>query len=67
MKSRSRFIEFGVALGAAIGAIAGVATHQLNVWMLLGIGVGLAVGVALRDRKQAACRMNETERKSLQS
>jgi uncharacterized protein YfiM (DUF2279 family) len=66
MESGCTFTGFGLALGIAAGAALGSATHQIQVWLLLGAGIGLAVGVALRDRKQTAGRAN-TEQKSIRS
>jgi len=49
MKSNVRLIA--ALIGAAVGVSLATATHHPSVWLPLGIGVGLAVGVALRDRK----------------
>ncbi len=54
MRTKSRFIAFGGAIGAAIRAAMAIATQQPGVWLPLGIGIGLAIGVAIRDRRQAA-------------
>jgi hypothetical protein len=66
MENGYTFTGFGLALGMVAGAALGSATHQIQVCLLLGAGIGLAVGVALRDRKQTAGRAN-TEQKSIRS
>jgi hypothetical protein len=64
MENGYMFTGFGLTLGIAAGAALGSATHQTQVWLLLGAGIGLAVGVALRDRKRTAHR-EHTEHKSI--
>jgi uncharacterized membrane protein YoaK (UPF0700 family) len=51
MTSKSRFLALGFVIGATIGAAMAGATHQPAVWLPLGAGIGLAIGVAVRDRK----------------
>jgi len=40
----------GVAIGASIGAAMALVTHQAAVWLPLGIGIGLAIGVEIREK-----------------
>jgi len=51
MKSNSRFVGIGLAVGAGFAAGMTAATHRPEMWIPLGIGIGLAVGVGIRDRK----------------
>ncbi|MBZ5706884.1 MAG: hypothetical protein LAN63_16155 [Acidobacteriia bacterium] len=54
MKSKPQWIGLGVALGAGLGAALGVATHQMGPWLVIGIGIGLAIANAMADRRNAA-------------
>jgi len=54
MKYKMRIIA--TSIGAAIGAALATTTHHPSVWLPLGIGVGLAVGVGLRDHKNQIAR-----------
>jgi predicted MFS family arabinose efflux permease len=57
-------IFIGVLIGGVIGVAMAAATHHPAVWLPLAIGVGLAVGVAIRDRnnygKQGTSRKGVT-------
>src|SRR5947209_1691105 len=43
----SKAIGLGMAFGTAAGAILGVATDKVGVWLPIGIAVGLAIGLAV--------------------
>ena len=58
MKSQSS-IAYAVALGAGIGAAMGSATHHMGVWLTLAVGIGLAIGVAIRDRRNCLNAMQQ--------
>ena len=53
MQSDTRIIGMGVALGAAIGTALTVASHHAAVWLPLAIGSGLAIAIAIRDRRHS--------------
>jgi hypothetical protein len=47
-------MALGIALGAGVGAALGVATHQIGPWLVIGIGIGLAIASGMAERKSAA-------------
>jgi len=51
MLSDFHIIGFGAGLGAAIGAALTLASRHAAVWLPLAVGIGLAVAVAIRDRR----------------
>jgi hypothetical protein len=54
MQSDACIIGMGVGMGAAIGTALAVASQHAEVWLPLAIGSGLAIAVAIRDRRQGA-------------
>ena len=56
MPSDARIIGMGVAMGAAIGTALTVASQPAAVWLPLAIGSGLAIAIAIRDRRQGGDR-----------
>jgi hypothetical protein len=60
MKSES-LIGAGLGIGAGIGAAMGSATHHMGVWLALGTGIGLAIAVGIRDRRNAMCARPKQE------
>jgi uncharacterized membrane protein YoaK (UPF0700 family) len=52
MQSDACIIGMGVAMGAAIGIALTVASQHAAVWLPLAIGSGLAIAIAIRDRRQ---------------
>jgi len=56
MKDNEHFVAFGILIGAVFGAVMTAATHRPEMWIPLAIGIGLAVGVGIRDRKNRALR-----------
>jgi hypothetical protein len=53
MQSDARIIGMGVAMGAAIGTALTVVSQHGAVWLPLAIGSGLAIAIAIRDRRQS--------------
>jgi uncharacterized membrane protein YoaK (UPF0700 family) len=53
MQSNTRIIGMGVAVGAAIGTALTLASQHAAVWLPLAIGSGLAIAIAIRDRRQS--------------
>jgi hypothetical protein len=51
MRSDIYVIGFGALIGGGIGGALASVMHRPQVWLPLGIGTGLAIGVAIRDRK----------------
>jgi uncharacterized membrane protein YoaK (UPF0700 family) len=44
----------GAFVGGGIGAVIGTSLHQPAVWLPLGIGVGLAIGIEIKERRKVA-------------
>jgi uncharacterized membrane protein YoaK (UPF0700 family) len=53
MQSDFYIIGCGVCVGAAIGIALSVASQHASVWLPLAVGMGLAIAVAVRDRKHS--------------
>jgi len=49
-KNKSQWVGLGIALGAGLGTALGVATHQMGPWIVIGIGVGLAIANGMAER-----------------
>jgi uncharacterized membrane protein YoaK (UPF0700 family) len=64
MMNNSHIIALGVAVGAAIGAAMTAAARHATVWLPLAIGTGLAIAVAIRDRRQSASSIDRRQRRS---
>jgi hypothetical protein len=54
MKNKSQWIGLGIALGAGVGAALGVATHQIGPWLVIGMGIGLAIASGMAERRTTA-------------
>jgi uncharacterized membrane protein YoaK (UPF0700 family) len=44
----------GAFVGGGIGAVIGTSLHQPAVWLPLGIGIGLAIGIEIKERRKVA-------------
>ncbi|HXY10441.1 MAG TPA: hypothetical protein VEI52_21570 [Terriglobales bacterium] len=53
MQDDRHTIGMGVGLGAVIGTALTAASQHAAVWLPLAIGSGLAIAVAMRDRRQS--------------
>jgi uncharacterized membrane protein YoaK (UPF0700 family) len=51
MTTNSRFVVIGIVIGAIVGFAMTAVTHRPEMCIPLGIGVGMVIGVAIRDRR----------------
>jgi hypothetical protein len=54
MTNKSKHAGLGIALGAGLGAVFGVAAGHMGVWLALGVAIGIVIGASFR-RKETNC------------
>ena len=51
-KKMTSFMAIGSALGAGIGTAIGAATDNFGLWIAVGMGCGIAIGVMYGSNKE---------------
>jgi hypothetical protein len=52
----NKYMGVGTALGAGAGTAIGAATHQMGVWLAIGVAVGTLFGMLAGGRKPGTGR-----------
>jgi hypothetical protein len=62
MNHTSKHTGWGLALGAALGTVFAVAVGHAGVWLAIGVGIGMVLGVFCWRKELPSPRRDEARR-----
>jgi hypothetical protein len=62
MNGRSKHTGLGLALGAALGTVFGVAVGHADLWLAIGVGIGMALAIFWWRKELPSPRLYEMHR-----
>jgi hypothetical protein len=54
MRSKPKYVAWGLALGGVLGAVFGLSAGHLGIWLAIAVAIGMVLGAGLR-RNQPVC------------